>query len=75
LASAAVSLVCVSAIVTREPRTYDLTVGSSVLLSGNAETDRCRIAMLVHRVVNQADALEEEHLPGRDERLDTFPGE
>jgi len=65
----------IGAILTEEERTYDLTVEGDVLLGPAPEHDRVRIAMLIRRVVNQADALEQEQLPGKDEVLDTFRDE
>ena len=60
------------AIVTGDESTYDLTVESEVLLSATPETDAQRIALLVGRVVGQADALEQEYFEGQDEVLETF---
>ena len=71
VASAATVAVRIGAIVTDEERTYDLTAEGDVLLAA-AECDVGRVALLVGRVVRQADALERQHLPGRDEILATF---
>ncbi|MGD9854330.1 MAG: helicase-related protein [Planctomycetaceae bacterium] len=62
----------IGAILTAEDRTYDLTVESEVVLAATSETDAARVGMLVRRVVSQADVLEQQHLPGVDEVLDTF---
>jgi len=72
LASAAVLPIRIGAIVVQEERTYDLTVESDVLLAASDETDDSRVALLVQQTVQQADKLEQEHLPGRDEVLTTF---
>ncbi len=62
----------VGAILTKEARTYDLTVEDDVLL-GAAEHDAARIALLVRRVVHQADGMEQEHFAGeRDAPLSEF---
>jgi hypothetical protein len=61
----------IGAILTKEQRTYDLTVEEDVLLAPEPATDAQRTAMLLRRVVEEADRLEHEHL-GRDERIDTF---
>jgi superfamily II DNA or RNA helicase len=70
--SAATVAVRIGAIVTTEERTYDLTAEGDVLLVAGAESDVARVALLVDRVVKQADALERRHLSGRDEVLATF---
>jgi len=75
VSSAAVLPIRIGAVVTREERTYDLTTEGDVLLAESAETDALRVAALIKRVTQQADALEQEHLPGRDEVLATFRGE
>ena len=62
----------VGAILTSDARTYDLTVESEVLLAPLQSTDRTRISSLIWRVVNQADALEQEYLPEVDEVIDIF---
>jgi hypothetical protein len=62
-------------ILTAESRTYDLTVEDEMLLTVNEGVDAARVAALVRRVVTLADALEQEHLPGRDEELATFRAE
>jgi hypothetical protein len=62
----------IGAILTNEERTYDLTVESDVLLTARLEDDAARVGILVSRVVEAADALEREFLPGQDETLDTF---
>jgi hypothetical protein len=60
------------AVVTPEERTFDLTVESDVLLSGEVQTDRERIAILIRKVVENADQLEQELLPGQDQPLQLF---
>ncbi len=72
VASTSASSIRIGAIVTKEERTYDLTVEGDVLLADSEETDVARVSMLVNRVVQHADALEQEYLPGRDEVLATF---
>lgn len=62
----------IGAIMTSDDRTYDLTVESEVILSSSPEFDVPRVSSLIRRVVAQADALEQEHLPGVDAALDTF---
>jgi hypothetical protein len=75
VASAAILPVRIGAVLTQEERTYDLTAEGDVLLAASAETDAVRVASLIRRVTRHADALEQEHLPGRDEVLATFRGE
>lgn len=70
--STSVSPIRIGAILTKEERTYDLTVEGDVLLADRDETDVARVSTLVNRVVQHADALEQEYLPGRDEVLATF---
>lgn len=65
----------IGAVLTREERKYDLTVEGDVLLARGAESDAARVASLIKRVTHHADALEQAHLPGRDEVLATFRGE
>lgn len=72
VASAALVPVRIGAVLAREDRTYDLTAEGDVLLAPTPETDAARVAALIGRVTLQADALEQEHLPGRDEVLATF---
>jgi hypothetical protein len=62
----------IGAIETDEERTYDLTVEDDILLTRIDDIDRERLAALVRRTVGQADLLEQIHLPGRDESLETF---
>ncbi len=62
----------VGAILTREERSYDLTVEDDVLL-GAAGHDAVRVGLLVRRVVEQADQMEREQFDGaRDAPLDEF---
>jgi hypothetical protein len=62
----------VGAIVSKDERSYDLTVEGEVLFSGDDEVNRLRIAALIERVVLNADILEQRLLPGRDESLEAF---
>ncbi|MGO9708532.1 MAG: helicase-related protein [Polyangiaceae bacterium] len=57
---------------TEQEQTYDLTVEDDVLLSDDPTTDGRRVAMLLRRVAEEADALEQRHLPGHDETLSVF---
>jgi hypothetical protein len=62
----------IGAILTKEERSYDLTVEDDVLL-GAPEHDAARVAFLVRRVAEQADCMEREHFDdGRDHGLDAF---
>ncbi|WP_417746705.1 helicase-related protein [Rosistilla oblonga] len=62
----------VGAIVSKDDRSYDLTVEGEVLLSEDDSANRLRVSDLVSRVVHNADTLEQELLPGQDESLDKF---
>ena len=57
---------------TDQDRTYDLTVEDDTLLADEPTTDALRVSMLVRRVAQEADALEQHHLPGNDEALAAF---
>ena len=59
------------AIVGQDDTSYDLTVEDDVLL-GSPEHDRSRVASLLRRVSDEADALERVHLPFVDQGLDVF---
>jgi len=59
------------AIQSRDERSYDLTVEEDVLL-GSRATDALRVRMLLARVAEQADTLEQVHLPGLDQPLEVF---
>lgn len=62
----------VGAILTKEERTYDLTVEDDVVL-GAPEYDITRIGFLIRRVVEHADFMEREHFKdGRDAALLVF---
>ncbi len=50
---------------------YDLTVEDDVLLADETH-DSVRVAMLIRRVVHQADQCEQRHLPGQDEVMAAF---
>jgi superfamily II DNA or RNA helicase len=62
----------VGAIVSKDERSYDLTVEGEVLFSGDDEVNRLRISALIEQVVLNADILEQRLLPGRDESLEAF---
>lgn len=72
VASASRRVARIGAIPTETERTYDLTVEDEVLLAEDPGYDLARIALLVRRVVAEADILEQRHLPGHDEVLATF---
>jgi hypothetical protein len=60
------------AILTREERQYDLTVEDDVVL-GDPEHDAARVALLVRRVVEHADRMEQAHFEdGRDAPIEDF---
>jgi len=62
----------IGAILTREERTYDLTVEDDVLL-GAPEHDAPRVGLLVRRVAEQADRMEREQFEdARDAPLEVF---
>jgi hypothetical protein len=69
--SAGTSPVRIGAILTRDEPSYDLTVEEDVLL-GAAEHDSARVAMLILRVVERADGLEQVHLPELDQPLEVL---
>jgi hypothetical protein len=58
-------------VVEEADHSYDLTVEEDVLLAEDKH-DAARISWLIRRVAARADDLEQQHLPGRDEPLDTF---
>lgn len=62
----------IGAIPNERDRSYDLTVEADVLLTGSAEADRSRVGWLVRHVVEAADRMEQVHLPGRDEPMESF---
>ena len=62
----------IGAIATCDNATYDLTVEDDALLAADAAHDAARVAVLVRRVIELADELEQRLLPGRDETLATF---
>jgi hypothetical protein len=70
--SAAAGPIRLGAIIAEEALTYDLTVEEDTLLTPSPEFDARRIATLLRRVCSEADRLEQIHLPGQDERLQTF---
>ncbi|WP_186774918.1 C-terminal helicase domain-containing protein [Allorhodopirellula solitaria] len=72
LHAASTSPMKIGAIVRKDDRSYDLTTEGEVLLGGNDSANRKRVADLICRVVHDADTLEFELLPGRDESLDKF---
>ena len=61
----------VGAIVGRDDTSYDLTVEDDVLL-GDPSVDVARVALLLSRVAQQADVLEQIHLPHLDQALEVF---
>lgn len=62
----------IGAILTREERSYDLTVEDDVLLNA-PEDDEFRVGLLLRRVALQADRMEREHFEDdRDAVLDVF---
>ncbi len=62
----------VGAILTREQRSYDLTVEDDVMLGADA-FDLERVGVLVARVVEQADRMERQHFGDeRDAKLEAF---
>lgn len=62
----------ISAVKTDENGTYDLTVEEDVLLTDDARHDAERLKAVLTRVADEADMIEQEYLPGRDEPLSTF---
>lgn len=60
------------AVLTEQERTYDLTVEEDVLLGSNVADDAARVGLLLRRVVEQADLLEQDQLPGLDQELRKF---
>jgi hypothetical protein len=64
----------IGAITGRDEALYDLTVEEDVLLS-EEKHDFERVALLLQRVVEEADALEQIHLPSLDQSLDVFEGD
>jgi hypothetical protein len=65
----------IGAIETDDECTYDLAVEGDVLLASTSETDAQRVAMLINRVVHQADSLEQECFQDQDAVLETFRDE
>ncbi|MFY2559478.1 DEAD/DEAH box helicase family protein [Corallococcus terminator] len=62
----------IGAILTKEERLYDLTIEDDVVLGSHVH-DTIRVRLLVRRVTEQADRMEQEHFDdGRDARLDAF---
>ncbi len=64
----------IGAILGRDEALYDLTVEEDVLL-GEKRHDVARVAMLMRRVAEQADVLEQIHLPPLDQPLEAFEGD
>jgi hypothetical protein len=60
------------AILSKDERSYDLTVEDDVLLADDPATDPVRLSLLLRRVASAADALEYQQLDGRDQPLDAF---
>jgi len=61
----------IGAIIGRDEGSYDLTVEDDVLLA-DPQHDVARVTMLLRRVAEQADALEQIHLPSLDQPLKVF---
>lgn len=59
-------------VVSEDGSSYTLTVEEDVLVPEKDAHDAERVAALIRRVVEHADALEEALLPGRDEPMETF---
>ena len=59
------------AIIGRDDASYDLTVEEDVLLE-KPQHDVARVGLLLRRVADQADELEQIHLPSLDQPLDVF---
>jgi hypothetical protein len=64
-------MVRVGVILTLKDNSYDLTVEDDIILTA-PEHDATRLAILLRRVSHQADILEQTHLPGMDQSLNTF---
>jgi hypothetical protein len=60
------------AVETEQERTYDLTVEEDILLGTNVADDAVRVGLLLRRVAEQADLLEQDQLPGLDQELKQF---
>ncbi len=58
-----------------EDRTYGLTVEGEIIFTTIPETDRCRVGMLISRIISQTDALVQVHSSDKDEGLNTFRSE
>lgn len=69
--SALLRPVRIGAILGRDEASYDLTVEEDVLL-GDPRHDVARVALLLRRVADHADALEQIHLPSLDQSLAVF---
>ena len=72
--SALMRHVRIGAIIGRDEASYDLTVEEDVLL-GDSEHDIPRVTLLLRRVAEHADALEQIHLPLLDQALEVFEAE
>ena len=70
--SVARSHIRLGAVPTAETGSYDLTVEGDVMLGLTPDSDRVRVAALIRRVVEQADVLEQEHLPQQDAAMPCF---
>jgi hypothetical protein len=62
----------VGAVLSEDETSYTLTVEEDVLLPEEPAHDMARASALVRRVVDRADLLEQQLLPGSDEPIDTF---
>jgi hypothetical protein len=69
--SALMRHVRIGAIIGHDDTSYDLTVEEDVLF-GDPQHDVARVALLLRRVADQADELEQIHLPALDQPLNVF---
>lgn len=60
------------AVLTERESTYDLTVEEDVLLGANLADDPVRLGLMLRRVAEEADQLEQQRLPGLDQPLQAF---
>jgi len=69
--SVATRRVRLGALMGRDEKSYDLTVEDDVMLR-DTRYDTARVTMLIRRVTEQADILEDTHLPGEDRGMKVF---
>jgi len=72
LRSASAQATRLGAVRTDQVNSFDLAVEDDVLLGNSSDADVARVSALIRRVVERADRLEQEQLPGRDEPLAAF---